>query len=459
MFYRVFKPKYFPNGTSFDAKEKCGSYAKWRVGDGQLIKVFEDNWSPGHSSGKIIPVQPNLNRNLKVADLMTADKASWNEPLLDSFFLPHEAQQIKAIPLCVVPQSDSFYWSLEKSGTYFVKSGYKMLCEEARLEEASGSHRSGMTDLWSRIWKLKLPGKIIHFLWRACSDCLPTEVNLMKRKIVADPQCELCGSLPEDTKHALWGCEAVRRVWCMEFSWVNKRVTAYGSFLDLVELSLTKLGMGEVFRTMPWFIWTLRNEVRLREKTIPLSSVGEAAKHFLQQVRAVHEVQILAKKKPQKIKCFPPAETEFKANFDGAWFNESEEAGIGVVVRNSAGQVLVALAEKIKKPHNVDYLEMMAARREVIFAQEIGLQQCQFEGDSETIIKALKAGDMFSSSFGHLVIVNSFSSFSLSHIVRQGNAMAHALAERAYLSFPLLVWMEDVSSDIESTVLVDYQSS
>ena len=154
---------------------------------------------------------------------------------------------------------------------------------------------------------------------------------------------------------------------------MDKRVTAYGSFLDLVELCLTKLGLGEVFRTTTWFIWTHRNKVRLRERTIPLSSVGEAAKHFLQQVRVVCEVQILAKK-PHRDKWFPPATTEFKANFNGAWFNESEEASIGVVVRNSAGWVLAALAEKIKKLYNVDCLEMMAMRRAVIFAQKIRLQ-------------------------------------------------------------------------------------
>ena len=32
--------------------------------------------------------------------------------------------------------------------------------------------------------------------------------------------------------------------------------------------------------------------------------------------------------------------------------------------------------KKKKKPNSVDYLEMMVARRAVIFAQEIGLQSC-----------------------------------------------------------------------------------
>ena len=119
-----------------------------------------------------------------------------------------------------------------------------------------------------------------------------------------------------------------------------------------------------------------------------------------------------------------------------------------MVVGDSSGQVLVALAgkKKKKKPHSMDCLEMMAVRRAMIFAQEIGLQKCHFEGDSETIIKALKIGDTFSSPFGNLVrdilaIVNSFLDFSFFHIVRQGNVMAHTLTLRlstlpVYLSNP-----------------------
>ena len=83
----------------------------------------------------------------------------------------------------------------------------------------------------------------------------------------------------------------------------------------------------------------------------------------------------------------PPKPGEYKINFDGAMFNESEEARIGVVVRDSSGQV--ALAKKVGKPCNTELLKMLAVRRAVIFATEIGIQQPHFEGDSETITKAL----------------------------------------------------------------------
>ena len=80
------------------------------------------------------------------------------------------------------------------------------------------------------------------------------------------------------------------------------------------------------------------------------------------------------------------------------------------------------------------------------------------------MIKTLKNEDMFCSSFGHivkdtLVCVNSLRSLSFAHIVRQGNSVAHALAQRVCLSFPLLVWMEDVPSDIDSFVIADFSGS
>ena len=58
-----------------------------------------------------------------------------------------------------------------------------------------------------------------------------------------------------------------------------------------------------------------------------------------------------------------------------------------------------------------------------------------------------------------LFSVSSLRSFSLSHIVRQGNVIAHALAQRARISFSLLVWMEFTPSDIDSIIAINFPTS
>ena len=63
-----------------------------------------------------------------------------------------------------------------------------------------------------------------------------------------------------------------------------------------------------------------------------------------------------------------------------------------------------------------------------------------------------QGGHILKDILSHL---NSFQSCSFSHIGRQGNAVAYALAQRARLSYPLEVWMESVPPDISSFVLFD----
>uniref|UniRef100_A0A7N2MJM2 Uncharacterized protein n=1 Tax=Quercus lobata TaxID=97700 RepID=A0A7N2MJM2_QUELO len=55
----------------------------------------------------------------------------------------------------------------------------------------------------------------------------------------------------------------------------------------------------------------------------------------------------------------PPTPDYWKVNFDGAMFEEFDEAGIGVVIRNSNGEVRDALSEKIKKLPTVEILELL----------------------------------------------------------------------------------------------------
>lgn len=57
--------------------------------------------------------------------------------------------------------------------------------------------------LWKGVWKLKVLGKIKHFLWKSYTNSLPTKVNLLKRTIVQEDVCHLCSNHSEDVLHTL----------------------------------------------------------------------------------------------------------------------------------------------------------------------------------------------------------------------------------------------------------------
>ena len=156
----------------------------------------------------------------------------------------------------------------------------------------------------------------------------------------------------------------------------------------------------------------------------------------------------------------PPSENLVKINFDGALFGESNSVGIGVVIRNPNGGVMAALSKKIVKPQAAELVEILATRRAVLFSREMSFYNSVFEGDLSNVIKLLQDRNVSHSQGGHILKdilshLNSFQDCSFSHIGRQGNAVAYALAQRARLSCPLEIWMKSVSPNIFSFVQTD----
>ena len=67
--------------------------------------------------------------------------------------------------------------------------------------------------VWNKIWSLNVPPKVRTFLWRACSNCLPTRDNLHQRRVSVEPHCEICHHKSETVSHILWECPLARNVW------------------------------------------------------------------------------------------------------------------------------------------------------------------------------------------------------------------------------------------------------
>ena len=160
--------------------------------------------------------------------------------------MPFEAVKIKAIPIRSVAQEDIIIWPKNRDGSYTIKTGYQILCEEQSRDHASSSFPDVTKGLWKGIWKLRVPGKIKHFLWRACSDYFPTKHNLWKRRIVPNEVCEICNSHPETVLHSLWNCEASSAVWNRDFGWIDRRKVSRGDFVDLWNLLSHTPGEGVV---------------------------------------------------------------------------------------------------------------------------------------------------------------------------------------------------------------------
>ena len=143
-----------------------------------------------------------------------------------------------------------------------------------------------------------------------------------------------------------------------------------------------------------------------------------------------------------------PVQHAYKVNFDGAIFAEEGLAGLGVVIRNDHGLIMASLTQQIPLPGSVIEVEVLAARKALELTIELGFDNITLERDSEVLINSLAKGGNSLAHYGHLladthVLMTRFSSLSLSHVKRNCNSLAHALARRASSTLDLSISMKE----------------
>jgi hypothetical protein len=132
------KAKYFPNSHIFKAQQGGqSSYAWqsiyqaietirrgscWKIGNGQSINIWEDNWLAWQNGFKTLTPNNGNNNITRVCDIMIDQPyKSWNLRLIDSIFLPFEGDIIKQTPLILEHMEGILMWPHSKDGSYTVK--------------------------------------------------------------------------------------------------------------------------------------------------------------------------------------------------------------------------------------------------------------------------------------------------------------------------------------------------
>ena len=121
-------------------------------------------------------------------------------------------------------------------------------------------------------------------------------------------------------------------------------------------------------------VWNQRNKVRVNQQAVPLLQVAEQVKQKLAQFRAdwqYTELQVMDSNIGGS-SWSSPQDGLVKINFDRAIFSESNQSGVGVVIRDNNGAVLASCSEKIHQAYKPDKVEALTALKAVTFAHELG---------------------------------------------------------------------------------------
>ena len=481
LFFKVFRAKFFPNGNIMEASEKTsGSFAwrsilkakelillgsSWRVGDGANISIRGTNWLLDEGHKKIISPLSDLPNDAKVSDLIQGNPPTWNSDMIQTIFLPYDADAITKIPLSDRAPPDRLIWHATRDGNYTVRSGYHTLLQNNRNLNPTCSRQGEPDPLWKSIWAARIPAKVKTFLWKACHEAIPTKAGLFRWRVVPHPFCDHCHDTKEDTIHALWSCPVLAQVWQSSKEFVGLQQNSHHSFISLVRqvMSLIAQLPLESFAMTCWYLWNKRNQSRLQLPSEEYGNIWSRAQTLLLEHLSIS--QPMNKKDPcdNHDKWKLPTNHRYKANFDGAFSKETNEGGIGVVIRDQAGLPIATLSQKLLATHSIEITEALAARRAILFAKEVGLTSVVFEGDAANIIRDLRSSETLHSAYGLVIedaktMLRDFQAYSLSHTRRSGNMVAHALARRASNCQNRLVWMEAVPPDISNVLLHDISS-
>ena len=227
---------------------------------------------------------------------------------------------------------------------------------------------------------------------------------LVKRKVLDDALCQECKLHAEDTLHAVWSCPKLINTWNVHFTQLKADTVLCASFLEVIDrASLVKTSF-KLFAMAIFAIWMWRNKVRLGETALPLGQIPALAFAALQEFQHLRPTHAKIPRTTCAVRWRPPPETCVKVNFDEAVFAQEGQAGIGIIIRNAQGLVMATLSQKIPLPTSVEMVEVLAARRALVFAKELGFNRVILEGDSANTITSINEGHMDHSALGHVLL-------------------------------------------------------
>jgi hypothetical protein len=389
------------------------------VGNGANVRIWGDRWinsTPTHMIQDTVQILPIT---AKVEELINLQENWCNIPLFKHIFSPATVENICSMAICPHLLQDRLVWAGTPTGDFSVKSAYHLDVRRRSSSVPSTSVSGIPSPIWSAIWSLQVPKYVQSFLWRACRDLLPTRDKLLRRKIVQDPFCPMCGTEAETPGHLLWWCDSARVVWAEGCRRLQKCSSLTGSFFSIFEYLSGLLDQSELewFGVVSHKLWARRNQVVFGGEVWHPRCLLKSANEGLEDFRASQAVHVLPSRGIGELHVTwsPPPCNGFKINWDAAVDRRKKLIGIGLVARDHLGGVRGVMCSTVAYISYSTLAEALAARKGVELARTLGIRSFTLEGDFMVTVEALKKSDFSSCVYGGVVcgIISHLSDFEL----------------------------------------------
>lgn len=267
---------------------------------------------------------------------------------------------------------------------------------------------------------------------------LATRGQLRDRHSIEDGQCIHCVGQTETIVHAVYKCSIVASIWAASpFQQLLTDCTA-SSFVDLFLWLNSKLDRMDLlsFANLAWAAWSFRNSVH-HDEPWPNAQVG--ALGFL---RLVHDYKgyggaVFARPHGvpgviSRASWIPPGEGVVRINTDASILGD-DGVGLEVVVRDSTGRVRVVVVRRVQARWTASLAEAAATKFGLLVTLELGYGNVELEVDALNLVKALHVRSFGRAPIDLLyedisLLGDGFTSFTVSHVKRGGNSVAHLIA-------------------------------
>lgn len=265
----------------------------------------------------------------------------------------------------------------------------------------------------------------------------PTLTLLRMKGVSVEAVCPVCKMEAETIDHVFLRCTLAIQCWLIVLPGMQYTGQSLYQWWEQV-CNMSDNGKRAEVAAVCWSIWRARNEVVWNKRYTRVYVVIACAKQYLDQWRNAQK-SVVCTSRPQLFEgdgsCVwvKPQESMIKVSVDASTFDEFIASGIGMVVRDATGSLVVGRTVSIDGLKAVKVIEAMAMK-------EAWWYNVVIESDSLVVVQAIRSKVRMSSPFGAIImecrsLLDDQNTTSVSFIRRSANMVAHELA-RAVYSYP-----------------------